>query len=149
VLPEGPPPRPRPRDAVRFYVDEDILGLGYALMWMRGDVVTCGQPPFETDFPRGILDPSWIAKSAELGLIAITNNHKIRITPHEAQVAMSSGARLIGLAGKNAQRTTFDKARLLLSHWQAIETFIESNTAGPWWLSVNQTSVEQSSFKSL
>lgn len=45
VPPELPDPRSRPIEQIRFYVDEDILGVGYALMWLRPDVVTCELSP--------------------------------------------------------------------------------------------------------
>ncbi|MGH3824614.1 MAG: hypothetical protein ACRDRA_17540 [Pseudonocardiaceae bacterium] len=54
--PELPEPRPRPLEQIRFYVDEDILGVGYALMWARPDAVTCGIEPVAEELPRGVLD---------------------------------------------------------------------------------------------
>jgi hypothetical protein len=124
---------------VRFYVDEDILGLGYGLMWLRHDVTTCAQPPFAERLPRGIADADWIPAVAELGLVAITNNRKIRTNPVEAGIAVASGARIIGLAGKAANGTSWDKATLLTRHWGAIESFIAEHPDGPWWLAVTQS----------
>jgi hypothetical protein len=139
VLPE---PKPRPTAEFRFYVDEDILGVGHGMMWLRPDVVTCGRAPFTDRLARGTLDVDWIPVVAGLGLIAITNNHKIRTTPVEACVAVSSGARIIGLAGKSAQGTSWDKVTLLTRHWTAIEAFVDEHQAGPWWLAVSQTDVK-------
>lgn len=134
--------------AVRFYVDEDILGLGYGMMWLRHDVSTCGEAPFAEALPRGIKDPEWIPVVAELGLIAITNNRKIRTNPIEAGCAVSSGARVIGLAGKVANGTSWDKVALLTRHWRSIESFIDDNPRGPWWLSVTQSGTEPIPYRS-
>lgn len=142
-----PEPRPRPAADIRFYVDEDILGVGYAMMWLRHDVVTCGQEPLADRLPRGILDVEWIGVVADLGLIAITNNHKIRTNPVEAERAVSCEARIIGLAGKSAQRTRWEKVSLLTRHWQAIEDYVKSHPSGPWWLAVTQTTVSTREYR--
>jgi hypothetical protein len=73
-----PEPRPRPLEQIRFYVDEDILGVGYSLMWARPDAVTCGIEPVAEELPRGVLDIDWIPGVAAHGWVAITKNHKIR-----------------------------------------------------------------------
>lgn len=46
---------------------------------------------------------STIPAVAELGLVAITNNDKIRTNPVEARIALECGARIVGLEGKVAQ----------------------------------------------
>ncbi len=111
------------------------------MMWLRPDVIACGHQSVADSLPRGILDVDWIPVVAARGLIAITNNHKIRTTPVEASVAVSSGARMIGLAGKSAQGTSWDKVTLLTRHWGAIEKFVGEHPKGPWWLAVSQTAV--------
>lgn len=142
-----PEPRPRLAEGIRFYVDEDILGVGYAMMWVRPDVVACGQMPFASRLPRGTFDVDWIQTVSDLGLVAITNNHKIRTNPVEAQVAVSCAARIVGLAGKSAQRSSWDKVTLLTRHWTAIEDYIEKHPAGPWWLAVTQTTVSARDYR--
>ena len=76
--PELPEPRSRSLEQIRFYVDEDILGVGYALMWVRPDAVTCGIEPVAEELPRGSLDIDWIPRVAAHGWVAITKNHKIQ-----------------------------------------------------------------------
>jgi hypothetical protein len=80
-------------------------------------------------------------------LIAITNNDKIRTNPIEAGVALRCGARIIGLAGKTAQRNTWDRAMLLTRHWQSIGNHIESHPEGPWWLAVTQSGADPRRFR--
>ncbi|HEV8562287.1 MAG TPA: hypothetical protein VGR06_38695 [Actinophytocola sp.] len=126
-------------------MDEDIIELGNALMWLRPDVVTCGYEPVADHLHRGSSDVEWIPAVAELGLVAI--NDKIRTNPVEARIALESGARIVGLAGKVAQRSTWDRAVLLVRHWQAVENHIAAHPKGPWWLAVTQSGAEPRTFR--
>lgn len=137
--PELPEPRSRPIEQIRFYVDEDILGVGYALMWLRHDAVTCGIEPVAEELARGILDIDWIPRVASHGWVAITKNHKIRTNPVEAQVAVDAQARIVGFAGRSGNMTRWQMATILARHWTAIENQIATAPTGPWWLSVSST----------
>lgn len=135
--PELPEPRPRPLEQIRFYVDEDILGVGYALMWARPDAVTCGIEPVAVELPRGVLDIDWIPRVATHGWVTITKNHKIRSNPVEARVAVEAEARIVGFAGRSGNMTSWQMITTLARHWTAIENQIASDPQGPWWLSVS------------
>ncbi|MGH3773326.1 MAG: hypothetical protein ACRDRW_18345 [Pseudonocardiaceae bacterium] len=65
--PELPEPQSWPLEQIRFSVDEDILGVGYSLMWLRPDAVTCGIEPVAAELPRGIPDIDWIPRVASFG----------------------------------------------------------------------------------
>lgn len=93
-----PEPRPRPLDGVRFYVDEDVLGLGLALAWSRQDTVVCGIEPLPDDLARGTPDPTWIPVVAARGWIAITGNARIRTHPEESRLAVEAGLRVVASA---------------------------------------------------
>ncbi len=101
---------------MRFYAGEDILGLGYGFMWLRHEVSTCAQLPFAERLPRGIPDADWIPAVAELGMVAITNNRKTRTNPVEAGIAVASGARIIGPAGKAANGCVAPASRPRVLH---------------------------------
>lgn len=101
-----PEPRARPLEGIRFYVDEDILGIGYALMWLRADVITCGVEPVADELPRQIRDIEWIPRVAGHGWVAITGDRKIRTNPIEAKVATGSGARIVCFASSSGNRTS-------------------------------------------
>jgi hypothetical protein len=60
---------------VRFYVDEQLAGLGLGLMALRSDIVVASHPPI-ADFPRD--DPDWIPQAAAYGWVVITNDKHIR-----------------------------------------------------------------------
>lgn len=136
--PELPEPRSRPIEQIRFYVDEDILGVGYALMWSRPDAVTCGIEPVAEELPRGIRDVDWIPRVAAHGWVAITKNHKILTNPIEAQIVVEAQAGIVGFAGSSGNMTSWQMVTLLARHWTAIENQIAMAPPGPWWLSVSQ-----------
>lgn len=112
--------------------------MGYALMWLRPDAVTCGVEPVAGEFPRGITDPDWIRRVAAHGWVAITKNRKIRTNPVEAQIAIDSALRTVGFAGRSGNLTSWQMVTLLTRHWAAIEA--QAAVPGPWWLSVSATS---------
>jgi hypothetical protein len=37
-------------------------------------------------------------------------------------------------------RTAWDQLVRLTKHWQSVERFIDKNPAGPWWLSLTDSS---------
>jgi hypothetical protein len=137
VPPDLPEPRSRPLEQIRFYVDEDILGVGYALMWARPDAVTRGIEPVADELPRGVLDIDWIPRVAAHGWIAITKNHKIRTNPVEACAAVEAKARIVGFAGRSGNMTSWQMMSTLTRHWRAIEHQIAAAPSDPWWLSVS------------
>lgn len=135
--PELPEPRSRSLEQIRFYVDEDILGVGYSLMWVRPDAVTCGIEPVAEELPRGSLDIDWIPRVAAHGWVAITKNHKIRSNPVEAHVAVEAEARIVAFAGRSGNMTSWQMMTVLARHWTAIENQMAADPSGPWWLSVS------------
>ncbi|MDN5851874.1 MAG: hypothetical protein L0K86_03320 [Actinomycetia bacterium] len=136
-------PRPRRRENIRYYVDEDILGLGYAMMWARTDTVTCGETLVEDDLPRQIPDPAWIPFVATHGWVAITSNRKIRTNPIEGAAARTSGARIVCVHDERGDLNTWQKLGLLVLHWDKPERFVEEHAGGPWWLSVTRSGVRE------
>lgn len=98
---------------VRFYVDEQLAGLGLGLMALRSDVVVASHPPI-ADFPRD--DPDWIPEVAAHGWVVITNDKHIRTRPGEAEVALQTGLHCVHLAPPVRAAVRWDFARLLLRH---------------------------------
>jgi PIN like domain len=99
-------PVTRKLDDVRFYVDEDIIGFGYAMMWARTDTVTCGADVIASILPRQIPDVDWIPIVASKGWVAITGNRRIRENPVEALAAHSSAARIVCVHDKRGALPT-------------------------------------------
>lgn len=119
-----------PLSEARFFVDEDLSGLGLALMRLRRDVVLGGRPPADTLLPKD--DPDWIPVAARLGLVVITNDRRIRTRPGEADVAKDSGLRCVQLRPRAKNPTQWDFMLQLTGHWQFVEVLTER--PGPVWL---------------
>jgi PIN like domain len=118
---------------VRFYVDEQLAGLGLGLMALRSDIVVASHPPI-ADFPRD--DPDWIPQVAAHGWVVITNDKHIRTRPGEAEVALQTGLRCVHLAPPARAAIRWDFARLLLRHWDAVDALCAHT--GPVWLQLDR-----------
>jgi len=120
---------------VRFYVDEDLAGLGLGLMRLRpGDLVVASHPPIDELVPRDDLD--WIPAVAARGWVAITNDKHIRTGPREAVAAIEAGLRCVHLAPEQRNATRWDFACLLLRHWKPVEDLC--HRPGPVWLQLDR-----------
>jgi PIN like domain len=142
-----PEPRPRALEDVRFYVDEDILGLGYAMAWSRRDVIVCGSAPIAHQLARGTLDPQWIPVVAARGWIAITGNGRIRTHPDESRLAVENGLRVICVSDSRGPSDTWQKLTYFARHWTAVENHIAAYPDGPWWLNVQPSGTALRSFR--
>lgn len=141
VLP--PERQPRSLDRARFYVDEDLLPVGNAMMWSRTDVVVCGADLIVDELPRGKWDINWIPIVASCGWIAITGNNKIHRNPEESRVAVDERLRAICPHDARSDLNMWGKLTLIVRNWGEIERFIERHPVGPWWLSVTNSGTRE------
>ncbi len=140
-------PRARRYEDIRFYVDEDMLGFGYSMMWARTDTVTCGEVLVGAELPRQTPDVEWIPIVAGHGWVAITGNDAIHSSPIEAPVARRAKARIVCLHDSRGQLSTWGKLCQLAQHWQQIENFIADHPEGPWWLSVTRSGIRELDYR--
>ncbi len=101
------PPSPSSLDEARFFVDENLSGLGIALMRLRRDVIVGRHAPAIEVVPKD--DPDWIPIVAARGWVVITNDRHIRTRPGEADQARDAGLLCVCLrpAVKNATSWNF------------------------------------------
>lgn len=120
---------------VQFFVDEDLSGLGLALMRLRKDVALARCSPVDDIVPKD--DPDWIPIVADRGWVVITNDRHIRTRPVEADAAQDHGLRCVHLwpPGKRANR--WDFMVQLIRHWPRVEQMC--NVKGPRWLQLRDT----------
>jgi hypothetical protein len=125
---------PDPLREVRFFVDENLAGLGLALRRVRPlpDVVVASHPPIADLVPRD--DPDWIPDVAGRRWVVITNDRHIRTRPTEAPKAVEHGLVVAHLDAGTPARV-WDYLRLLLRHWDDVEALY--GQAGPSWLELN------------
>ena len=115
---------------VRFYVDENLAGLGLTLRKVRPfrDLVVGSHPPIQHLVPKD--DPDWIPDVAGRGWVVITNDKHIRTRPFEAPRAIEVGLRCVHLDPPGAKNPrVWDFLRLVLRHWDHVEALC-SRTGG-------------------
>ena len=142
-------PRYRRFEDIRFYVDEDRIGLGLAMMWARADTVACGETLVAENLHRGILDVDWIPIVANHGWVAITGNWRIRRNPVEAAVCEQVNARIICLHDPRGDQPTWGWLCQLARHWERVERFVHEHPHGPWWLSVPPSGPQELPFRTI
>lgn len=122
---------PRALSSVKFFVDENLAGLGLALRDVRPvpDVVVASHDPIAGLIPRD--DPDWIPAVAARRWVVITNDKHIRTRPTEAPKAVEHRLRVAHLDAGSPARV-WDYLRLLLRHWDDVEALCEH--PGPAWL---------------
>lgn len=125
---------PADPNRLRFYADENILGLGKALAIARDDVVHPGHPLLP-EVPLGSLDPKWMPAVAARGLIVLGRDRHIRTKPAELAALRAHGLRVFWLAGKRDLTTWGYLVRIIL-RWDDIEGTIVNRGAGPWFMAI-------------
>lgn len=135
-------PRVPDLDEVRFFVDEDLAGVGLGLMRLRDDVVTGSHAPIKELIPRR--DEEWIPAVAQRGWVVITADRHIRTRFYEASAALDSRLRCACLRFRR-DASRWDYARLIAAHWDAIEQLCAGTDAD--WLEVTTRSTRHLDYK--
>jgi len=120
---------------LRFFADENALGLGKALAIARRDVVHTAHPLIP-EVPLGALDTVWIPAVAARDLIVIGRDRRIRTKPGERDLLRQHGLRVLWIAGKK-DLTTWGYLVRVVRRWDEIEQAIATKGPGPWFVSVN------------
>ena len=121
---------------LRYFADESVLGIGLALARLRSDVVHPGHPRIP-QVPLGALDQDWIPRIADLGLVAIGRDRRVRTRPAERQAMIDSGLRYVWIGGKQ-DATSWVWMQRLARHWDEMERLAADLGAGPWFITVNK-----------
>jgi PIN like domain len=131
-----------PRDEpLEFFVDETTLGVGRALAQVRGDVVHPGHRRLP-DVPVGTKDPDWMPVIAKLGLVVISRDRHIKSKPAELEAFRDLGLRAFWIAG-DRDLGNWENLTRLVKWWPTIERKIAEMGPGPWFYSLNLTTVTE------
>lgn len=122
---------------VRFYFDEDILGLGRIVAGIRNDCTHPGDPGariHKRDRPAcpiatGTKDTEWLPRAADEGWIVISRDLNIRENPAERRAVRETGVRMVALSGQDA-RGTWAQLELFMRRWRRIEAL--TSESGPF-----------------
>ena len=133
----------RPAD-VRFYFDEDVLGLAKVVGGLRPEVTYPGdlgatihrrtRPPCPVAV--GSKDPQWIPAVAGYGWLIVTRDSNIQRRRAEVAAVRDHGARMVAIAGSEA-RGTWEQLEVLLINWRRLESW--ATQPGPFIYSITRT----------
>jgi hypothetical protein len=134
---------PRPAD-VRFYFDEDVLGLAKVVGALRPEVTYPGDPGaviFRRErpacpVPAGAKDPQWIPFVAQQRWLIVTRDSNIQRRRAEVAAVRDNGARMVAIAGPDA-RGTWEQLEVLMVNWRRIQSWADE--PGPFIYSVTRT----------
>lgn len=117
---------------VRFYFDEDILGLAHVVAGLRNDCTYPGdsgavihkrkRPPCPIE--RGTKDTAWVPMVAAKGWIIVSRDFNIRENPAERRAVRQNGAKMVGLSGADAA-SPWAQLELFMKHWRRIEAALD------------------------
>ena len=136
------PPRPA---HVRFYFDEDVLGLAKVVAALRPEITYPGDPGAELHKRlrppcllsyTGAKDPHWIPIVAEQGWLIVTRDSAIQRRRAEVAAVRENGARMVALAGADAIGK-WDQLEVLMINWRRIQAWADQ--PGPFIYSVTRT----------
>jgi hypothetical protein len=119
--------------AHRFFVDENVIGLGHALVAARDDVVHPGHRDL-LEVPLRAQDPDWIPVVAGRGLVVLSRDKHIRRKTGERELWHALGLRVVALTGTR-DMNGWEMLELVVKQWHRLEKTIKTEGAGPWWAS--------------
>lgn len=123
-----------------YFTDENTLGLGKLLRRAgRDDVVF---PGFDglPQIPTGTTDLDWMPAVAQLGLVVITRDRRIRTRPAELRAYWEHGIRSVWIGAKQdlGPRQQFD---LFIRHEARLQREITKRGQGPWAVSMRPAGI--------
>lgn len=124
---------------LRFYADENILGVGKALARVREDVVHPGHPLIP-EVPTGTDDVDWMPVVAGRGLVVLGRDRHIRTKEVELAIFHKHGLRVFWLAGKK-DLTSWAKLTRFVARWDEMERIIQARGPGPWFMAINERDI--------
>lgn len=113
---------------VRFYIDQDLLGLAKVLATLREDVTYPGDPGGvvhkharpPSPVAQGALDEIWIPVVAKRGWLIISRDRAIQSRFAEIVAVRDSGAKMVCLSGE-AGADKWRQLETFMTQWRRIE----------------------------
>lgn len=133
---------------VRFFIDEDTLGLAHLLTRVRSDVTYPGDPGGVLDkrerppcsIAPGTRDEDWIPEVAAQGLIVITRDRQIEQRTAEKAAVKEAGGRHVAITTKASLRK-FEILEVVICQWRRLEDL--STLPGPFIYGITRTSIRK------
>lgn len=103
----------------RYFIDENMLGVGYALDAVRADIAYPGHRDCN-DIARGTKDHIWLPRVGQRGWAVIMRDKRIRSRPGERELLRRHRIRAFCLTGSGDQ-TSWEMLQLLVRHWDSMQ----------------------------
>lgn len=126
---------------LRYFVDETSLGLGKMLAIARTDVVHPGHRSLPS-VPTGTLDVEWMPIVADMDLVVISRDKRIRTKPAELDAFRALALRVFWIAGKR-DLSNWENLVLIVKWWDRMEEIIHDRGAGPWFHAVSDGAIRE------
>jgi len=117
----------------RYFIDEKMLSVGYALNAVRSDILYPGHDDC-LDIPRGTKDSVWLRKVGQRGWAVIMRDKRIRSRPGERELLRRHHVRGFCLTGSGDQ-TSWEMLDLLVRQWEKVEQHLQEFD-GPFLFSI-------------
>src|SRR3990170_3681756 len=124
---------------LRWFVDETSMGLGKMLAIARTDVVHPGHF-WLPSVPTGTPDLDWMPIVADMGLVVISRDKRIRTKPAELAAFRAAELRVFWLAGKK-DLSNWESIKLVIRHWDRMEHIADDRPDGPWFQAVSDRDI--------
>lgn len=123
------------RGEATYFADENALGLAKILARQgRMDVVHPGHPLLP-EVPLGCPDETWMHVVADLDLIVLTRDRRIRTRPAELAIYREVGLRSVWLGGRHDLKPS-ELADLFIAHEERLIREATKRGPGPWALAL-------------
>ena len=132
------PQRVRRGGTIRFFFDEDTLGIGQVMAAARGDCIYPGHPRSPVNV--GTDDVDWIPAVAAEGWIVVARDKKIRSRPGEWAALAEDPLRMLVLTTAG-NLSVWEQLCLLVARWDRIEEL--SLEPPPWMYAVTKNGLRE------
>ena len=132
------PQRVRRGGTIRFFFDEDTLGIGQVMAAARGDCIYPGHPRSPVNV--GTDDVDWIPAVAAEGWIVVARDNKIRSRPAERAALAEHPLRMRVLTGAG-NLSVWEQLCVLVARWDRIEEL--SLEPPPWMYAVTKNGLRE------
>lgn len=129
-----------PLKGVRYFADENTLGLAKLLIQAgRTDVVHAGHPDLP-QVPLGIPDVTWMQEVARIDLIVLSRDRRIRSRPAEWRAYREMGIRSVWIGAKR-DLSPEHQLKLFLTHEHRLIRVAVKLGAGPWAVAMTPSGI--------
>lgn len=106
----------------RYFIDENMLSIGYALDAVREDIAYPGHRVC-SDIARGTKDRIWLPKVGQRDWAVVMRDKRIRSRPGERELLRRHRIRAFCLTGSGDQ-SSWEMLQLLVRQWDSMEHWL-------------------------